>query len=883
MSAVKEPFADRFYRGLLRLLPFDFRSEFGDDMEETFREQRAATERRRGYIGVCKMWWATIADIVSMAPREHLSVLAQDTRYAARMMRKNRGYTLAAVIILGLGIGANTSIFSVVNSVLLKPLPYTDGNRLVIVRQQSAKNGLTDMPFSVAEVQDYRERNRSLSGLVEYHGMAFTLLGGTEPHRVRTGVVSAEFFDFLGVKPILGRTFLKEEERQGAQPVLVLSYEFWQNQERGDPDIIGRKYQMNDRVHIVIGVLPPIPQYPDENDVYMTTTSCPFRMDPGFIANRDRRMMSVFGRLKPWVTMESARADAARVAGELAKEYPASYTEKMGYSAGAFALREELTHDAGPLLWTLLGATGFVLLIACANVANLILARMARREKELTIRTAMGAGAGRLLRQLLTESLLLALLAAAVGVAFAYGSMGLLTRFAGQLTPRAREISLDAWVLGFAVLCASVTTVVCGSLAAMQARGDVAGGLKENAAQTAAQAGRSFVRSALIAAQVAFSYVLLIGAGLMVHSLIQLERVDPGFATQRLFAVGVNLNFTKYPDDAARRLAVKRLLERVQPIPGVLSAAVSSSFPMDPDIADSGGGSARFRVYGDSRPETELPPVTSIRRVTPDYFRTVGIPVVAGRGFRESDTAESAQVFVVNHSLARLAWKNDDPIGKRITFDGEHFAEIVGVVGDVREFGPRQDPPMQIYRPIAQQPFANTLLVRGAGKPEALISAVRRATLEANPEAAVTKVQTLEEARLLSTAPPRTMTRLFGLFAALALVIAVAGIGSMLALWVRQRMREIGIRIALGASPRDILATVVRQGMVLVAIGLAGGLLGSLALTRLLKNLLFEVTPTDGPTYAAVSVLFMSAALAACWAPARRAAGIDPQVALRCE
>jgi putative ABC transport system permease protein len=404
--------------------------------------------------------------------------------------------------------------------------------------------------------------------------------------------------------------------------------------------------------------------------------------------------------------------------------------------------------------------------------------------------------------------------------------------------------------------------VICGSLAALQQRNGLA---RANSAQ------RSRLRSVLIAAQVGFSYVLLIGAGLMVHSLIQLERVDPGFVTQRLFAVGVNLNFTKYPNDAARRLAVKRLLERVQPIPGVLSAAVSSSFPMDPDMVDSGGGSARFRVYGD------------MRRVTPDYFRTVGIPVVAGRGFRESDTAESAQVFVVNRSLAQRAWKNEDPIGKRITFDGEHFAEIVGVVGDVREFGPRQGPPMQIYRPIEQQPFATTLLVRGAGKPEALISAVRRATLEANPEAAVTKIQTLEEAKLLSTASPRTMTRLFALFAALALVIAVAGIGSMLALWVRQRMREIGIRIALGASPRDILATVVRQGMVLVAIGLVCGLFGALALTRLLKNLLFEVTPTDAPTYAAVSVLLMAAALAACWVPARRAAGIDPQVALRCE
>jgi putative ABC transport system permease protein len=881
MSSAKESFADRFYRGLLRILPFDFRSEFGGDMEETFREQRAATIQRQGSLGLFRMWWATITDIVRMAPREHLSVLAHDTRFALRMMGKNLGYTLAAVLILGLGIGANTSIFSVVNSVLLRPLPYSQGNQLAILRQHGAKNGVTDMPFSVSEMNDYRQRNRSLSALVEYHAMTFTLLGGTEPHRVRTGVVSAGFFQLLGVQPVLGRTFAPDDEQAGSAPVLILSYEFWKKQERGDPNIIGKKYQMNDRAHLVIGVLPAIPQYPDENDVYMTTTSCPFRMRPGFIANRDARMMRAFGRLKPDVTIDQARADLGSVAGQLEKEYPASYTDKIGYGIAPFALREELTHEAGPLLWTLLGAAAFVLLIACANVANLILARMARRERELTIRTAMGAGAGRLLRQLLTESLILALLAAGVGVAFAYGSMGLLTRFAGQLTPRAREISLDGWVLGFAVLCATGTTVLCGSLAAMYTRGNVAGSLKDNG-QAAPRASHSFVRSALIAAQVAFSYVLLIGAGLMVNSLIQLQRVDPGFVPQRVFAVGVDLNFTRYPDPQSQRMAARRLLERIQPLPGVLSAAVSSSFPMDADNV-GGGRPLRFRVFGDNRPETEMPPVQSVRRVTTDYFRTVGIPLIAGRAFRESDTETAPMVVLVNRSLARRTWKNEDAVGKRITFDGEHFLEVVGIVGDVREFGPREDAPIQLYRPMAQAPFAGNVLVRTAADPESLIPAVRRAVLDANPESAVIKVKTLDEARSEAVASPRTTAQLFGLFAALALVIAVAGIGSMLALWVRQRMREIGIRIALGAAPADILSTVLRQGMVLVTVGLACGLGGALTLTRLLKKLLFAVTPTDAPTYAVVSALLLVAALLACWVPARRAARIDPQVALRSE
>ena len=873
MASAKEPFGDRFYRGLLRVLPFDFRSDFGDDMEEAFREQRAETERRKGSLGLWRMWWATITDILRMAPREHASVLAQDTRYALRMMRKNRGYTFAAIAILGLGIGANTAIFSVVNSVLLRPLPYESGDQLLILRQSRVKHGNNAMRFSVSEVNDYRQRNHTLDSLVEYHSMSFTLLGGSEPHSVSTGVVSAGFFDFLGIKPLLGRSFQADEEGLGAQPVLILSYEFWKKQERGDPNIIGKKYQMNDRTHIVIGVLPPIPQYPDENDVYMTTSSCPFRSRPSFIANRDSRMMLAFGRMRPGVTFQQAAADLRSVAAQLEKEYPASYPANLGYSIAPAQLREELTHEAKPLLWTLLGAAGFVLLIACANVANLILARMAQRGRELAIRWAMGAGAGRLLRQLVTESLILAMVAAGVGLAFAAGSMELLTHFAEQLTPRGREISLDGWALAFAIGCAVVTSVVCGSLAALHAR---------NGAARVSTAQRSRVRNILITAQVAFSYMLLIGAGLMVRSLVQLQRVDPGFQAQRTFAVSFDLNFTRYGGAERRRLAAHRLLDRVQQLPAVLTSAISSSFPMNPDTRLTGPG-ARFRVFGDNRPEGELPPVGVIRSVSPDYFRTLGIPLLAGRLFQQSDTETAQTVTVINSALARRAWNRQDPIGKKITFDGEHWAQVVGVVGDVKEFGPGQDTPAQVYIAEEQEPYAACVLVRAAGDPAAVIASVRRAVLEANPDAAVTRVETLEDARSEAVRPPRTTASLFGLFAALALVIAVAGIASMLMLWVRQRMREIGIRLALGASPGDIAATVLRQGMVLAVLGFALGLAGALALTRLLKTLLFEVTPTDTATYAAVSLVLLASALLACWAPARRAARIDPQMALRSE
>jgi predicted permease len=867
----KEPFADRFYRGLLRVLPFDFRSEFGDDMEEAFREQRAATGRGRGSLGLVRMWWATITDILRMAPREHASVLAQDTRFALRMMRKNRGYTVAAIAILGLGIGTNTSIFSVVNSVLLRPLPYANGNRLLILRQ-SHTHPDTAMRFSVAELTDYRQRNHTFDQIVEHHSMSFTLYGGSEPYSVRTGVVSAGFFEFLGVQPLMGRTFRADEEAPGAQPVLILSYEFWKRQEHGDPNIIGKRYEMNDRPHIVIGVLPPIPQYPNENDVYMTSSSCPFRSSPDTIASRNAHMVMAFGRLKPGATIEQARQDLSSIAGQLAREYPANYPADLGYTTAPLELRAELTREARPLLWTLLGAAGFVLMIACANVANLIMARMAQRERELTIRWAMGAGAGRLLRQLVTESLILAVIAAGVGLAFAYGSTELLKTFTAQLTPRAREISLDRWVLAFAMACATATSVVFGSLAALHSRSSVA---------RAGLTRRSRVRGVLIAAQVAFSYVLLIGAGLMVRSLIQLQHVDPGFFAQHTLAVTYDLDFTKYPMGTQHELAAdRRILEHIQELPAVSAAAVSSDFPMNPG-SRMNMGDYRIRTFGDTRRESELTQVKVMRFVSPDYFRALGVPVLAGRVFRESDDDQSPPAVVMSRSLARQLWPNGDPIGKRVNFGHDQWATVVGIVGDVKEFGPAREVPAQVYFSIWFQPMARCVLVRAAGDPNAVISSIRRAVLDANPGTAVTRIDTLDDARSEAVRPPRTVTRLLALFAGLALLISVAGIGSMLMLWVRQRIREIGVRMALGARPGDIVASVLQQGMVLAILGFAIGIAGALAMTRFLKTLLFEVTPTDTPTYIAVSVVLLTAALIGCWIPARRAARIDPQMALR--
>src|SRR5271154_5994782 len=553
----------RRFRMLLRLLPAEFRGDYGPEMEQVFSEQRAEAERHGDKMGVWRLWWETAKGIFTTAPREHLSMLRQDAGFALRMMRKNLGFTIASIVVLGLGIGANTAIFSVVNAVLLKPLPYEHGERLLMLNQRTASAGGVGRS-SVPELNDYRRQNRSLDGIVEYHNMQFILLGRSEPERVETGVVSWNFFDLFGVKPLAGRMFEPNDEKPGAPAVLLLSYEYWQRSFGGDPTVAGRTFRMNDKTHTVIGVLPPFPQYPQHNDVYMPTVACPFRSDPAMIADRNGRMLRMFGQMKAGVTAQQVAADLSTVAAAMQKQYPKFYPENDRIRIQATQLREELTHEARPTILFLLTAAGFVLLIACANVANLNMARSLRREREFAVRAALGAGRVRVFRQLLTESFLLALGGGLLGLLLASSGLQLLVAFVARFTPRANEVHIDGTVLFFTLAVAGLVSILTGTAPALEQRANLITTLKEGSSQSTVGAARVKLRSALIVAQIAVSYLLLISAGLAVRSLIQLQRVDAGFRPENVLTMELSLDFSRYMSDESMLKFSDELLEKAQ-------------------------------------------------------------------------------------------------------------------------------------------------------------------------------------------------------------------------------------------------------------------------------------------------------------------------------
>ena len=807
----------------------------------------------------------------------------RDIRYACRTLLRSPGYSLMAIVTLGLGIGANTAIFTVINGVLLRPLPYAHPARIVSLKQTASRIGPDPIGFSVQEVADYRDQSHSFSDLAEYHSMTFTLLGAKVPERVVTGVVSANYFDVLGVKPALGRLITPADERLSAPPVLVLSYAYWVKEFGADPKVLGRPFVMNDRVHTVVGVLSPIPEYPDANDVFMPTTSCPFRSSPRMISNRDARVLTILARLKPDVDAAKAQTELATITHRLALAFPESYPQGAGMVVSVSFIQDQLTHAARPTFLMLLGAASLVLLLACANLANLALSRQLRRSRETAVRQASGATTWDIFRQLLTESMVVALVGGVLGLGIAAMATKLLAAYAARMTPLSAEIQMDGRVLLFGLFASIITGVIFGAFPGFVASRSKLAVLAGSEERTTGTEGGTRMRNVLVAAQVAFSFVLLVCAGLMMRSLYNLLAIDPGFKTADVLSMNLSLNWTKYAELAKQNILFNEILNRVEQIPGTEVAAMGSIVPLNSDRAGINGG-----VLLEGHPLRPGEPLPQVDRelVTPDYFRLIGLSMLSGRSFTDADTHDSAPVAIVNAQMAKNHWGNENPVGHRLSTDnGKTWANIVGVASNARQYALTGDFEDGVYFPQAQVTFMGdpNLLIRTRDNPNRIANQVVSIIHQIDPQQPVTDIRTLDQLRNAQLGTPRVTTILLGIFAGVALFITVVGVTGTLGLSVSHRTKEIGIRIALGATKREIWFAVLKRGMMPVLAGIAAGGVGAILTTRLLASLLFNIHPNDPPTLIAIAFLLGLVAILGCIIPGRRAVRIDPITALRTE
>ncbi len=807
----------------------------------------------------------------------------KDLRFGLRLLGRNPGFSALVVLTLALGIGANTAVFSLISGVLLKPLPYVDGDRLLLIRQSAQRAGIQNSNVSIKEYFTYREQASDFQSLVEYHQMAFDLLNRGEPDRVSTGVVSHNFFDVLGIKPLAGRTFAASDDVPNADAVLVLSHPYWKARFNGDPNIVGQIFEMNNRPHTVIGVLPDVPLYPQANDVYMPVLACPFRAASERNINQNPRIfagLTIFGRLKPGVPRARAAASVDAICARFTADDPRAYRPALGFAATTLDVRDELTRNAKPMLLILLGTTGLVLLLACANVSNLMLARLLRRDRELSLRTALGASRTRLIRQLLAESVLLSAAGGVVGLAFAWGTLDLLTTFTARFTQRTQEIQIDPWVMAFTIVLAVGAGVVFGTVPAFASRVNLVGVLNQGTRGSGAGAPRGRIQSALVIVQVAVSVVLLVGAGLLLVSFLRLERTDAGYRAEQVISAETFGNFSRYPDAQSQLAFYQPLIERLEAQPGVVSAAVTNAVPLSAIQPIR----APLQIEGLSVQPDERPP-SDVRTVSARYFETLGVPLIQGRFFEESDTPEKPLVAIISRATMRF-FDRKDPVGSRISLNGgQDFATVVGVVGDMRMFGLDREAGAQVYVPLRQTTsgLAGRILLRTNGDPGAAAAAIQTAVRSLDPQMPIENVRTLTDLRDDFLATPRLTATLLTVFALLALVVTLAGLVGLIATSVTHRRHEFGVRMALGAQRTDVLVMVVRQGLVLVIAGLLVGIGASLAFGRVLAAYLYQTAPTDPLALVAVSVTFLLAGVLACLGPAWRATTVDPMVALRAD
>jgi predicted permease len=699
--------------------------------------------------------------------------------------------------------------------------------------------------------------------------------------RVQTGVVSDKFFGMIGVKPILGRAFLPGEEAVGASPVVLLSYRFWMDQFRGDSSIVGATFTMNDKVHHVIGVLPPLPGYPNENDIWMPAGACPFRSAPRMLNDRGMRMTEAYATLEPGVSLDRARTELTTLSERFHTAFPAAYPAPRKLRFAAESAREEMTSRARPVFLMLLATAAFLLVAAIANVANLSLARQMRRGRELALRVALGARSSRLYRQLLLESLLLTLLGGVGGVLLAASGLGLLRTLATRLTPRAGEIHLDPAVLGVALVLSIVSAfaIAVAPFAHALGRRDVAAALRLGNAGSTGTRRDLRARGVLVVAQVTLACMMLVGAGLIGRSLVALERVDAGVEVSNVLTARLTLNFTKYNTRAARIQMANALVPRLMALPGITSAALSSDLPLN----NGQPSDVRFQIENVAMTPGARGPHSDFTVVSPDYFRTVGIPLLRGRAFTMADRDTANTPVILSRRLVSTYWDRLDPIGSRITPDnGRHWFTVVGVVGDVRQNRLDADVTDEVYLPILSSGAGDLhVFVRTTGAMTPVIRALRSAVHDVDAQQPVSSVQTLEAVRGAQLAEPRLTTTLLAVFAALALLLTATGLAGVIGYNVTQRLPEIAIRMALGADRRRVLALVMRGGLGIVVLGLAFGLTAAYAGSRLIAKMLFHVTATDAMTYAVVAAVILATAVVACLIPSRRALAADPARVLR--
>lgn len=805
--------------------------------------------------------------------------LGQDLRYGLRMLMRSPSFTTIAVLALALGIGANSAIFSVVNTVLLRPLPYKNPDALMMLWEEATHLGFPQNTPSPAEFGDWRDQNTVFEGMAAMAQNNFNLTGAGEPERFDGRRVSANLFALLGVEPQLGRAFRPEEDQPGTR-VVVLGYGMWQRRFGGDASIIGRALTLNGESYTVIGVMPRSFQGIPSFDNWKDQLWVPIAFSPEEATQRGNHFLEVIARLKPGVTQQKAQAEMDTIAARLAQLYP---QDNLRIGVIVKPLHEQLVGNIKAALIVLLGAVGFVLLIACANVANLLLARAAVRQKEIALRLALGANRSRLTRQFLTESLLLATLGGAVGLLFSVVGINILKRFIPDSISQAQAIGLDGKVLIFTALISLVTGAIFGLAPASQASNfNLNDTLKEGGRDSGASRRGNRIRNLLVIGEVAISFVLLIGAGLLINSFLHLRNLDPGFRADHLLTMKLVLPELKYPDKQRRAPFYEEVLRRVGSLPGVESVAFAGNLPFTYN-----GDSVFVSVEGrpDPAPDQQVDVVTRV--VSPGYFSTMKIPLVQGRDFNDQDKVDTAQMVVITEKTARHFWPGENPIGKRIkpgsSASQSPWREVIGVVKDVRQNDFIAEPKLQMYLAYRQtNAFApNALVVRTRVDPLSLGSTVQRTIWDVDKDQPVSDINTMENIVSAAVARQRFSMMLLGVFATLALVLAAVGIYGVMSYSVAQRTREIGIRMALGAQRSDVLKMTVKQGLKLVGFGLVIGLAVAFVLTRVMASLLFGVSATDPLTFLSISAVLLAVAVLASYIPALRATKVDPMVALR--